>query len=953
MSSPFTVAEIREAYLAFFAAKGCVRAPSASLVPANDPTTLFTVAGMSQFKDMFLGRGSHPFTRATTCQKCIRTNDILNVGRTPRHHTFFEMLGNFSFNDYFKRETIAWAWEFLTEVLRLDPERLYVTVNERDDEAWDIWEQEIGFPVSRMCRLGDGDNFWPASAPTDGPMGPGGNCSEIFWDFEPEGEAGRNPGNDDSNRFVEIWNLVFPQFNVTEPKVDGRFTLEDLGRTNIDTGSGLERLACVVQGKRNNFDIDLLQIIVQRVAGLSQVPYVEGASGAEEASNSLIRRIADHVRAVTFCIADGALPGNTGRGYIVRRLIRRATLDSNKLGVSDCMLHQVVASVVAAMGDAYPEIPRRQDLVEQILLSEEQSFRRTLGRGLDLFARTLARHQQRGATVFSGDDAFELFTTYGFPHEVTAELAEAEGLPLDEERFTQRMAEFADISKGGKQIEVFQASALRDAKGQLPPTAFVGYEEWSIDAQLLMCEVAGAAVSSAQVGEELRFVLDRTPFYAESGGQVADTGLLIGEDFTIRVDDVLKDDHVVIHRGVVIEGVARCTPVRAQVSEEPRQATTRHHSVTHLLHAALGHFLGSHVEQQGSKVEPNGLRFDFTHDAPLNEGQLAQVEGWVAQAISAKHPVECQEMPIAEAKQLGAKALFGEKYGDVVRVVTMGPRSQPASIELCGGCHVANTADIADFRIVREEAISAGVRRITAVAGVVAQELAQREQAIVAQLADLLGIAAPTQDGAVREVIASLVRSFKVQPDELAERLASQLQQAQGLARDAGVALQLAGEGIINRVVHLHDEIKRLRKLAEQQAAAKAVAGIDTILADPQLIADLPVYAGILEGVDGKALRQAAERIVAAAATHVVVLGGRDGDKASLIVAVSADLVARGLRAGDMVGRLAPLIAGGGGGKPNFAQAGGKNPAGLEQVLAAIPDALAAGDVGPVLKGAQ
>ncbi|TVR43324.1 MAG: alanine--tRNA ligase [Planctomycetota bacterium] len=940
MPTPFSVAEIREAYLAFFAAKGCVRAPSASLVPANDPTTLFTVAGMSQFKDMFLGRGSAPFTRATTCQKCIRTNDILNVGRTPRHHTFFEMLGNFSFNDYFKRETIAWAWEFLTEVLKLDPERLYVTVNERDDEAWDIWQNEVGFPVSRMCRLGDADNFWPASAPTDGPTGPGGNCSEIFWDFEPEAGGGRNPGNDDSNRFVEIWNLVFPQFNVTEPKVDGRYTLQDLGRTNIDTGSGLERLACVVQGKRNNFDIDLLQIIVQRVAECCQVPYVEGALGVDAAAeerNALIRRIADHVRAVTFCIADGAVPANTGRGYIVRRLIRRATLDSNKLGVSACRLHEMVAAVVRAMGDAYPEIVARRDLAEQTLLAEEQSFRRTLDRGLELFSRALARHRSEGATQFSGDDVFELFTTFGFPKEVTAELAEAEGLPIDEPRFAERMEAFAEISKGGKQIEVFQVSALRDAKGRLGETRFVGYDRMETSAQLLLMEVEGLEVAQAPAGTALRLALDVTPFYAESGGQVADMGRICGADFEIRVLDVQKDEGLFIHSGEVVAGTATLGAVQAQVDAATRAATVRHHSVTHLMHAALGDILGAHVEQQGSKVEPAGLRFDFTHDSALDDQQLTAVESWVGEAIKGRHPVRCEEMPIAAARDLGAKALFGEKYGSVVRVVRMGEAAAPASIELCGGCHVSNTGDIAAFRIVREEAISAGVRRIQAVAGSVAEAMVKREQALAAALAEALGVNAPDQP---RSQIQALARTFKVQPDELLERVVAQVDAARELATELGDGLRLSGDDILERVRSVAEEGKRLRKLKDQQSAAKAMAGLDALLDQPRMIAEIPLYAGSLEGVDGKALRQAAERITQARPQHLVVLASAADGKAFLVVAASPEAIASGFKAGELVSKLAPRIGGGGGGKPQFAQAGGKDPAAIPALMAELEDIL-------------
>ncbi len=468
---PFTTTEIRESFLAFFASKDCVRYPSAPLVPENDPTTLFTVAGMSQFKDMFLGRGTHPFTRATTAQKCLRTNDIANVGRTARHQTFFEMLGNFSFNDYFKREAIVWAWSYLTGTLGLDPERLSVSVNKQDEDAQRIWQEETGMPERRIFRLGDGDNFWPANAPTEGPEGPGGFCSEIFWDFRNNDDANDNLTSS-TGRFVEIWNLVFPQFNVRKPNADGTPNLEQLGRRNIDTGMGLERISCVVQGVYNNFDTDSLQSIVQRVSELSSQPYVPNASPGPQADrNALIRRIADHVRAVSFCITDGALPGNTGRGYIVRRLIRRATLDSERLGVEEARLHQVVDAVVASMQAAYPEVARRQDLARETLKAEEVAFRRTLKRGLELLETALAR---QGGGVFSGDDAFDLVTTHGFPKEVIEDLIADKGLRIDEQRFQERWLGHTRISNT-RQAEVFTSTALQEAKPELGATEFVGY----------------------------------------------------------------------------------------------------------------------------------------------------------------------------------------------------------------------------------------------------------------------------------------------------------------------------------------------------------------------------------------------------------------------------------------------------------------------------------------------
>ncbi|MHC5068492.1 MAG: alanine--tRNA ligase, partial [Planctomycetota bacterium] len=508
-----TVAELREAFLNFFEERGHSRYRSASLIPENDPTTLFTVAGMAQFKDMFLGRGDLPFSRATTCQKCIRTNDIMQVGRTPRHHTFFEMLGNFSFNDYFKEEVIAWAWEFLTKVLGMPGERLWVSVHHTDDEAYAIWNEQIGVPGERLVRMGDGDNFWPAGAPADGPTGPGGYCSEIFWDYQTNDDPSDSPANEvETGRFVEIWNLVFPQFDVSEPKVEGRYTLKDLGRRNIDTGSGLERLACVLQGKTNNFDTDLFQTIIRGACEVAGVEYVEGATAERDGSaqverNVLLRRIADHVRAVVFCIADGALPGNTGRGYIVRRLIRRATLDLDRLGCDQVGLYRIVAGVVTTMGEAYPAVAERQALATDTLKSEETLFRRTLARGLDLLHKALQRHRSEGAASFSGDDAFDLFTTYGFPYELTEELVDAEGLAVDRARFDVRMAEFAEISKGGREIEVFARSDLLAAKSRLGATAFIGYDDAVSAAQLQLLEVEGVEVDEAASGTAIRFAL--------------------------------------------------------------------------------------------------------------------------------------------------------------------------------------------------------------------------------------------------------------------------------------------------------------------------------------------------------------------------------------------------------------------------------------------------------------
>ena len=930
MSTPFTVAEVREAYLSFFAEKNCVRYPSGSLVPENDPTTLFTVAGMAQFKDMFLGRGTHPFTRATTVQKCIRTNDILNVGRTARHHTFFEMLGNFSFNDYFKKEAIHWAWEFLTQRLKLDPLRLSISVHQIDGEAYRIWREEIGIPAERIFKLGDADNFWPANAPKEGPEGPGGCCSEIFWDHRINDDPKDNLTSS-TGRFVEIWNLVFPEFNVRKPHADGSPNLENLGRRNIDTGSGLERVAAVMQGVYNNFDIDVFQTIIASVCEASGKTYdksaVLGAKTVAAEQNALIRRIADHVRAVTFCIADGAVPANTDRGYIVRRLIRRATLDLDKLGVDEAKLFTIVPAVVAAMGTAYPEVAKRQDLARDTLKAEEQLFRRTLRKGLELFQRSLER--QKGSAVFSGDDAFDLVTTHGFPKEVIAELASAEGLTLDEARFKTRWDEHTRVSNT-KQIEVFTSTALQEAKPKLGVTPFVGFAELMIDTEITLLEAAGKAVEHAAVGTNVRFALKRTPFYAESGGQVGDRGWIKAKDFSIAVTDVQKDEGLVIHSGKVMEGNAHLGAVQAQVDETVRRATTRHHTATHLLHSALGRVLGDHVEQQGSQVAPDALRFDFNHPQAMTREQVAAVEKWVGEQVAAAHAVDIRVMPIDQARALGAKAQFGEKYGAEVRVVAM--HDGKVSREFCGGCHVANTADIGAFRIISEAASSAGVRRIVALAGDQARKLAEDESRIAAECGRYVGLSKVDD---VRQ-IDDLARLFKTPVDEVPGRLAQLTNEIQDLARSLSQPMQALTGTLVQRVEQLQNEQKRLRKLDEGRKAQAAAGAADEVLLLEKPVGGVPLIATRLDGLDGKSLRTLLDAVKAKRQSLCVVIGSVSDGKVGLVAAVSPDLVKRGISAGALIGKLAPLVGGKGGGKPDLAQAGGQDAAGLDRALATV-----------------
>ncbi len=939
MLKTLTTQEIRDAFTSFFTAKGHTHYPSASLIPENDPTILFTVAGMAQFKDMFLGRGRHAFTRAVTCQKVIRTNDIMEVGRTPRHHTFFEMLGNFSFNDYFKEEAISWAWEFLTEVLGLPQERLSVSVHEIDDDAYNYWIEKIGLPPERVFRMGDADNFWPANAPAEGPFGPGGCCSEIFWDFQNNDDPNDNLTTG-SDRFVEVWNLVFPQFNVSEPKVDGRFTLEELGRQNIDTGMGLERIACVIQGKTNNFDTDEFQVIIKKISELSGVAYVEDAKDAAvKAQNTLLRRVCDHVRAVSFCISDGAIPSNVGRGYVVRRLIRRASLDVDKLGVHETVLYKIVAAVVEVMGVAYPDLQKRQELIEQTLQAEEESFRKTLRKGLEMLQRCLEQHRAQSATVFSGDDAFELVTTHGFPKELIEELISGDQLTVDEAQFDKRWQAFVEISKS-KTVDVFTSTALQEAKPRLGETEFIGYETLEAAVEIALLESEGKEVATAAEGSQVRFALNRTPFYAESGGQLADKGELQGDGFVITVTDVQKDDGLIVHSGVVATGTAQVGSATARVNPTLRHASQANHSATHLLHSALYKTLGDHIAQQGSQVGPDGLRFDYNNPKAPSREDLQCVEDWVNAEINAAHPVLTQVLDLEAAQALGAKAQFGEKYGASVRVVTMG--TADVSLEFCGGCHVENTKEIKHFRLLKDEASSAGIRRIVAVSGAAAVALREQEEQVAEECASYLAVASVNV-----EELADLAKLFKVQNDGIVERLKLLVDEARALAATLSLDLEFTGDCALDQCLALQKQIKAWRKLQEQQAGQAALAAVDGIIAGQKQVAGQALLVSELAAVDAKSLKQVADAIREKLTSYCLVLGSNNDGKALLVVAVSDDLYAQGVKAGEIVGALAKLVGGGGGGRPDYAQAGGKNgkdiPAALAQAESLFSAALNVG----------
>ena len=872
--------DIRDKFLNFFASKGSRIVPSDSLVPHNDPTLLFTGAGMNQFKDQFMGLRIE-YRRATTCQKCIRTGDIMNVGVTPSHHTFFEMLGNFSFGDYFKKEAIAWAWEFLTKEMGIPAERLQVSVHDSDDEAYGIWEKDVGLPPEKINRLDDHDNFWPADAPKLGPNGPCGPCSEIFYDRGADkGCGGPDCGiTCDCRRWVEIWNLVFTQF---DRQSDG--SLVPLPQCNIDTGMGLERMAACMQGVETNMDIDIFLPLVHAIAERAEKKYRE-----KREDDVLMRRIADHIRAITFCIGDGVLPANSHRGYILKRLLRRAVLDGRNLGIREAFLHALVPVVGQVMGKPYPEIKSRAAAIAETVQLEEGKFLQTLERGLTRIEQAVDETRTAGRNVLDGGTAFELYDTYGFPYELAEEVVAKSGLTIDRAGFDQAMADAKTKAREGAKMkgDVFAKGPLQDVKKLTSSTAFEGYGNLESEGKVIAVVLGDRLAEDAPTGSQVTVVLDRTPFYGEAGGQVGDTGLLIGPDnLVVRIEDTQKLDGIYLHIGEVESGTLRPgQTLGAKVDAERRLDIMRNHTTAHLLHYALRKVLGDKAEQKGSYVGPDRLRFDFQHATALTQDQREEVEEIVNKRILENASVETKVMGIDEARKAGAIALFGEKYGDEVRVLCTGD----FSTELCGGTHMLQTAPIGSFRIVAEESIAAGVRRIEGVTGLAAFRLS-REQG---------------------EQLTDISRELKTPAREAVERLRAMNSQIRDLEKNlAALKLGQARERI-------------------GQISAEDVAGGRLLAAN----------AGEIGGKEiGDLAREAAARIGPAA---VVVLAGRDGDKAALAIALGKDVAPARLKAGDLVKKLAPIIGGGGGGKPDFAQAGGKEPGKLAEMLAVVPKAVA------------
>jgi alanyl-tRNA synthetase len=862
--SYMSAADVRSAFLGFFRGHSHMIVPSSSLVPANDPTLLFTNSGMVQFKDVFLGREQRDYLRAASSQRCVRAggkhNDLENVGYTARHHTFFEMLGNFSFGDYFKREAIHFAWDFLIYTLGLDRARLWCTVYHDDDEAAQIWLRDVGVSPERFARLGESSNFWSM-----GDTGPCGPCSEIFYDHGPE-VAGGPPGSpeEEGDRYVEIWNLVFMQF---DRSADGKLT--PLPKPSVDTGMGLERISAVMQGVHSNYEIDLFKNLIRAAGRLA---------GTSVLTSSSLRVIADHIRACAFLIVDGVLPSNEGRGYVLRRIIRRAVRHGYKLGIQEPFFYKLVAVLEKEMGAAYPELTRGRRLVERVLRQEEERFAETLANGMVLLEGAI--RNLRGAKVIDGDTTFKLYDTYGFPVDLTADIARERGLSIDQARFDAAMQEQRRRSREASKFDLdSQADASLTAR-----TLFRGYEGLSASGQVVALLKQGARVEELAAGEEGEVVLDRTPFYAEAGGQVGDAGELTASGVRFVVTDTQKRGTAHAHIGRLAEGRIRLgDTLEAQVDGPRRQATVLNHSATHLLHAALRQVLGTHVQQKGSLVAPDRLRFDFSHFEPLTAAELTEIEQLVNAQIRANVAAETRVMDYETAVADGAIALFGEKYDKDVRVLRLGD----FSMELCGGTHVHRAGDIGLFKIVSEGGVAAGVRRIEALTGAAALEYVEQNEALLKELAGLVRGSREDVKDKVREQLERM-RTLEREVRALKERLAS-------------------GHGV------------------DLAAAAVDVEGVK-------------VVATKVDGADAGALRTAVDQLKDRLKSAVVVLASvESGAKVVLVVGVTADQTAR-IKAGELAGAVAAQLGGRGGGRPDFAQAGGSKPEALDAALESVQE---------------
>ncbi len=854
--------ELRSAFLSYFEGKGHTIVESSSLVPGNDPTLLFTNAGMVQFKDAFAFREDRGYTRAASCQRCVRAggkhNDLDNVGYTARHHTFFEMLGNFSFGDYFKEDAIVFAWEFLTEVAGLPADKLWVTVHDSDDEAEQIWIEKVGFDPQRITRLGDDHNFW-----TMGDTGPCGPSSEIFYDHGPEVPGGP-PGSKDGelDRYIEIWNLVFTQY---DRSADG--TLTPLPKQCVDTGMGLERLAAVLQGVHNNYEIDLFQALIKKAAGLLETTDLDNPS---------LKVIADHIRAAVFLIADGVVPSNEGRGYVIRRIIRRALRHGHKLQSSGPFFHQLVREVVTQMGDAYPLIAQTRSQVEKVLLKEEQQFELTLDQGMRILSDAIS---QLDGKEIPGEVVFKLYDTYGFPTDLTADIARERNLTLDMAGFDREMEAQRERARAASQFGSADTGDLQLSD----VTEFVGYDSLEDESTVIGIIVDGAQVDQADADQQALVVLDRTPFYAESGGQAGDTGQLIADGMVLNVTDTVKSGDAFLHQGKSVNGsLAVGDKVQSVVNRPLRDATRLNHSATHLMHAALRKILGEHVNQRGSLVNAERLRFDFSHFEPVSREQLREIERLVNTEIRANSAIETEVMDLESARNKGAMALFGEKYSAEVRVLTMG---DGFSVELCGGTHAARTGDIGIFRIVSEQGVASGVRRIEAITGSAAL---------------------------------------------------TQVESNEDLLSQAGSLVRADNHNLADKLRALIDQNKKMEKTIADLNRKLATGGVGPDIAESAIdLGGVKLVVSQLDGADPKSLPDVLDQLKNKIGSGIIVLGTVSEGKVGLIVGVTKDLTDR-FHAGDLVNHIASQVGGKGGGRPDMARAGGSDPDSLPAALASV-----------------
>lgn len=854
-----STAQIRQAFLDFFADKGHQKVSSSSLVPGDDPTLLFTNAGMNQFKDVFLGTEQRKYTRAVSSQRCVRAggkhNDLENVGYTARHHTFFEMLGNFSFGDYFKHQAIGYAWSFLTEELKLPKDKLLVTVYSEDDEAFDIWHKDIGLPKDKIIRIATSDNFWSM-----GDTGPCGPCSEVFYDHG-EHIWGGPPGSpeEDGDRFIEIWNLVFMQFN---RQANG--DMQPLPKPSIDTGMGLERISAILQNVHSNYEIDIFQNLIKATADLV---------GTTSLDDKSLRVVADHIRSCSFLITDGVMPSNEGRGYVLRRIIRRAVRHGNKLGANGVFFYKLVGALAQEMGDAYPELNEQRAIIEKVLRVEEEQFSRTLERGMLILNDTLA---ELDGKVVPGDVVFKLYDTYGFPADLTNDVAREKGLSIDEEGFDQAMAEQRKRAQKASQFDLDYNEQLRSDL----ESVFVGYEQEKNTAQVREIFFQGESVNELASGEKGTLILDESPFYAESGGQAGDIGVLASETGDFTVTDTVKLGKAIAHKGIATSTIAVGDKVEAKVDGKRRHAIKLNHSATHLMHAALKSILGEHVNQKGSLVQAERLRFDFSHFEAMNKQQIAAVETMVNEQILANHALQTQLMGLEQAKEAGAMALFGEKYDDDVRVVSMGG----FSMELCGGTHVARTGDIGLFKIISESGIASGVRRIEAVTGLNALQHVQQQASELSSISGVL----KTDVSTVGDRVTQLLEQTKI----------------------------------------LEKEVTRLKQEIASSAGSDLLSQINEING-------VKVLSYHLQGIESGALRSIIDDLKNQIGSGVILLGVANNDKVSLIAGVTKDLTQK-VKAGELVNFVAQQVGGKGGGRPDMAQAGGSQPENLDSAIASV-----------------